>query len=149
MSGPRPQLDSQALIYHIDILLFALTSLLVLLRLPRFLARLWRFSEWTTGHWLSRKVLAEHPTRRVTFHESSSPDDLSTNDNHTLTMEKYAEAERVSKKGTPVKLCFTRPLDTWIVDFPFMHYGRLPVCADLSVGLQDEPVHGPRKIWVD
>ena len=115
MGGPRPQLDSQALVYHVDLFLFSLIAIIVLFRLPRFVARLWRFSEWSTGHRLGKKTLAEHPTRRVTFHESSPdgngpppPPDLSTNDNHTLTMEQYttAGAERVSEKGNPVQLAY-------------------------------------------
>ncbi|KAL0570998.1 hypothetical protein V5O48_010966 [Marasmius crinis-equi] len=109
-TGPLPQLNSQALIYRIDIFLLALIALLVLFRLPRFLARLWRISEWSTGYRLHSKTLAEHPTRRVTFHEESSPGnsqpELSTNDNHTLTMEQFPGAERVSEKGTPVEVVY-------------------------------------------
>ncbi|KAK1221084.1 hypothetical protein PQX77_016131 [Marasmius sp. AFHP31] len=105
MGETRPQLDSQALLCHIDIFLLALVVLLVLFRLPRFIARLWRFSEWSTGHRLRKKSVVEHFARRVTFHESSPEEkDLSTNDNHTMTVEQCTTAQRVSVKGIPVHL---------------------------------------------
>ncbi|KAL0065866.1 hypothetical protein AAF712_007170 [Marasmius tenuissimus] len=105
MGGSRPQFDSQTLICHIDIFLLALVVPLILYRLPRIIARLWRFSEWSTGHWLCKKSIVEHPTRRATLQESlPEGKDLSTNDDHTMTMEQCTTAERVSDKGTPVHL---------------------------------------------
>ncbi|KAJ6504187.1 hypothetical protein C8R47DRAFT_968696 [Mycena vitilis] len=40
------------LVYHTVIFLLALVALVVVLRIPRALARLWRVSEWTRGHLL-------------------------------------------------------------------------------------------------
>ncbi|KAJ6558682.1 hypothetical protein B0H10DRAFT_1846647 [Mycena sp. CBHHK59/15] len=44
--------DVEGLVYHTVIFLLALVALLVLLRIPRAFARLWRTSEWTQGHFL-------------------------------------------------------------------------------------------------
>ncbi len=53
----KPPPDSDLLLVeHVDIFIAALIGFLALLRLPRLLARLWKWSEWSEGHFLRFKA---------------------------------------------------------------------------------------------
>ncbi|KAK7039203.1 hypothetical protein VNI00_010108 [Paramarasmius palmivorus] len=102
-----PEVQSEMLIYHIDIFLVALIGILVVLRLPRIMARLWRFAEWSNGHFLrSEPLSSEHPHRRVGIDSTTSSNlthhDLSTDDNHTL-VGSLETIQKVSEKGLPIQ----------------------------------------------
>lgn len=49
-AGPGAPFDDGLLVYRVDVVLIALVAVLVLLKIPRAFARLWRVSEWTNGH---------------------------------------------------------------------------------------------------
>lgn len=55
------KLDVGVLVYHTVIVLLALVALVVILRIPRAFARLWRASEWTRGHLLGYQPYAGPP----------------------------------------------------------------------------------------
>ncbi|KAJ7901617.1 hypothetical protein B0H13DRAFT_765305 [Mycena leptocephala] len=55
------KLDVGVLVYHTVIVLLALVALVVILRIPRAFARLWRASEWTRGHLLGYEPYAGPP----------------------------------------------------------------------------------------
>ncbi|KAJ7100632.1 hypothetical protein B0H15DRAFT_456421 [Mycena belliarum] len=61
--GP-PRFDDEMFVAHIATVLIALAALVVVLRIPRAFARLYRVSEWTRGHflWYARPSA---PARRV------------------------------------------------------------------------------------
>lgn len=84
------------LVYHIDLFLIALFAAVVLLRIARPAARLWKISEWTNGHILFHTTLRRSATRRVEFNSEagSKHRDLATDDSH------WSSAQRVSEKGT-------------------------------------------------
>ena len=58
------------LVEHIDVLIAALIGFLALLQLPRALARIWKKSEWSQGHFLQYKP------RNDQVMEASSRDDV-------------------------------------------------------------------------
>lgn len=89
------------IVWSIDIILLSIIALLFLLRLPRFLARMYRFSEWTSGLILrNRPYHMRTNGRRVQFSMSNnvSMDDLATDDSHATYQEK-AFAQRISTTG--------------------------------------------------
>ncbi|KAJ4474404.1 hypothetical protein J3R30DRAFT_3707292 [Lentinula aciculospora] len=90
------------IVWDIDIILLSVIALLFLLRLPRFLARMYRFSEWTSGLILrNRPYHARTNGRRVQFsigNSNTSLDDFSTDDSHATYQEK-AFAQRISTTG--------------------------------------------------
>ncbi|KAJ3795005.1 hypothetical protein GGU11DRAFT_840764 [Lentinula aff. detonsa] len=88
--------DPAALVYHIDLFLIAIFAAVVLLRLPRLVARLWKISEWGTGHILYHTNLRRSATRRVDFNSEagSRHHDLATDDTH------WSSVQRVSEKGS-------------------------------------------------
>ncbi|KAJ3877964.1 hypothetical protein F5051DRAFT_352795 [Lentinula edodes] len=89
------------IVWSIDIILLSIIALLFLLRLPRFLARMYRFSEWTSGLILrNRPYHMRTNGRRVQFSMSNnvSMDDLATDDSHATYQEK-AFAQRISATG--------------------------------------------------
>ncbi|KAF9065852.1 hypothetical protein BDP27DRAFT_1331474, partial [Rhodocollybia butyracea] len=83
------------LVYHINLFLLAIFATVVLFRLPRFLARLWRFSEWSNGFILSHTNLRRSAGRRVEFNSQAGTHhrDLATDDSH------WSSAHRVNEKG--------------------------------------------------
>ncbi|KAF5392171.1 hypothetical protein D9757_001604 [Collybiopsis confluens] len=88
--------DAQSLIYHINLFILALFAVVVLVRLPRSAARLWKFSEWSSGNILYHTTLRRSATRRVQFNSEagSKHRDLATEDSH------WSSAHRVSEKAT-------------------------------------------------
>lgn len=55
-SHPPPSFDDFMLVEHIDIFIAALICFIALLRLPRGVARLWKRSEWSKGHFIAPRV---------------------------------------------------------------------------------------------
>ncbi|KAF8664121.1 hypothetical protein AX16_000811 [Volvariella volvacea WC 439] len=49
------EFEAGPLVFHVDVLILVLIGIVVLLRLPRGLARFWSRSEWTNGHFLGHK----------------------------------------------------------------------------------------------
>ncbi|KAJ6465134.1 hypothetical protein DFH09DRAFT_1278283 [Mycena vulgaris] len=72
---PGGRLDVGVLVYHTVIVLLALVALVVILRIPRALARLWRVSEWSRGHILGYTTPSA-PARRISY--TSDPNAYST-----------------------------------------------------------------------
>ncbi|KAK2464431.1 hypothetical protein APHAL10511_003579 [Amanita phalloides] len=50
---PTPPIDPRALVYYTDIFLASVIAFIIILRLPRGLARFWKTYEWCNGHFLS------------------------------------------------------------------------------------------------
>ncbi|KIK52631.1 hypothetical protein GYMLUDRAFT_963313 [Collybiopsis luxurians FD-317 M1] len=91
----KSTVDDESFLYHVNLFLIALFGVVVLFRLPRFTARLWKVSEWTNGHLLHHTNLRRSATRRVEFNSQagSRHRDLATDDSHWSTV------QRVSEKG--------------------------------------------------
>ncbi|KAE9402619.1 hypothetical protein BT96DRAFT_974233 [Gymnopus androsaceus JB14] len=97
-----------AIVLSIDVILLSLIALLFLLRLPRFLARLWRFSEWTSGLILQNRPYHKRTAgRRVQFSMTGNPSnvDLSSDESHTTYQEK-AFAQRISAPSAPAEAAY-------------------------------------------
>lgn len=115
--GGTSAVNPQTLVSNIDIFIAAVIALVILLRLPRGLARFWKTYEWCNGHFLgytrtrsrtaslSRRPSQSHPTR----HPSSSRRNRSpgqekgyapTDESHTL----YSHtAVRLNQKGQQIQ----------------------------------------------
>lgn len=81
---PTPPSDNDfLLVENIDILIVALIGFIALLRLPRGLARLWKRSEWSEGHFIrsgavNRQIpLSLNPSATSPIKESSSMEPMS------------------------------------------------------------------------
>lgn len=96
-----------AIVLSIDLILLSLIALLCLLRLPRFLARLWRFSEWTSGLILRNRPYTARRLQNSRIGDPSniSLDDLSSDESHTTYQDK-AFARRISASGEPAKATY-------------------------------------------
>ena len=115
--GGTSAVNPQTLVSNIDIFIASFIALIILLRLPRGLARFWKTYEWCNGHFLgytrtrsrtaslSRGPSQSHPTR----HPSSSRRNRSpgqekgyapTDESHTL----YSHtAMRLNQKGQQIQ----------------------------------------------
>ncbi|KAJ3740075.1 hypothetical protein DFH05DRAFT_1510178 [Lentinula detonsa] len=105
-AAPAGPSDFQ-IVWSIDIILLSVFALLFLLRLPRFLARMYRFSEWTSGLILrNRPYHMRASGRRVQFSVGNDANmnviDISTDDSHAMYQEK-AFAQRISATGAQVQ----------------------------------------------
>ncbi|KAK7028156.1 hypothetical protein VNI00_014971 [Paramarasmius palmivorus] len=105
--GGGGEVDSEMLMFNIDIVILSLLAVLVFLRLPRAIARLWKTSEWTRGHLLWYSRFPGNPSQRVVWgNDTGLPytgGDYTTDSSHTLH---GTELQRVSKKGTPIDVSY-------------------------------------------
>ncbi|ESK95201.1 putative iron reductase [Moniliophthora roreri MCA 2997] len=104
--GGGTQVDSELLMFHIDIMLLSLVAFLVLLRLPRALARFWNISEWTKGHFLWYKRFPTSPSRVLWRNNNGqlyTGGDHTTESSHTLHGQ---QLQRISDKGTPLPVSY-------------------------------------------
>ena len=113
-AGTSP-VDSQTLVYNIDIFIASAIALIILLRLPRGLARFWKTYEWCNGHFLgytrtrsrtaslSRGPSQSHPTRQPSSSRRAQGTEkgcATTDDSHTL----YSHtAIRMNRKGQRIQ----------------------------------------------
>ncbi|KIK63905.1 hypothetical protein GYMLUDRAFT_422562 [Collybiopsis luxurians FD-317 M1] len=106
-SGSAGPSDFQ-LVWGVDIFLLSLIALLFVTRTPRFLARLYSFSEWTSGLVLRNRSYFKRTSapRRVEFPVTQNSGmyevSLSSDESHTMYQEK-AFARRVGETGMPVQ----------------------------------------------
>ncbi|KIY52167.1 hypothetical protein FISHEDRAFT_35808 [Fistulina hepatica ATCC 64428] len=86
-AGGAAGVDSEALVFHVNVLLLSLLALLVVLRIPRAIARLSRTAEWASGN-MFRKAVLPPPVRVPQMNDSAYPDTRrdgeSSSDDHTL-----------------------------------------------------------------
>ncbi|KAJ3823188.1 ferric reductase like transmembrane component-domain-containing protein [Lentinula raphanica] len=103
-AGAAPAgLSDFQIVWDIDIILLSIIALLFLLRLPRFLARLYRFSEWTSGLVLRNRPYHTRTSasRRVQFSvgNNSSMNDLSTDESHVMYQDKMSAQRTPQVQG--------------------------------------------------
>ncbi|KAF8336099.1 hypothetical protein F5887DRAFT_988205, partial [Amanita rubescens] len=146
-----PSINSQILAYDLDIFLAAVIGLIVLLRLPRGLARFWKSYEWCNGHILgytrpsqraavSRRPSQSHPTRHpsASRNRGRSPGAekayAATDESHTLyshaAMRHNHKGQRIQPSYPPhvsSHPAFLRPL------IHFLKLSYLPGYSNLQI----------------
>jgi hypothetical protein len=93
----------EVLVYHTVIVLLALAALLVVLRIPRAFARLWRTSEWTRGHFLGYEPFTGPSFHGSFGHEPSNfgySKELGSDDSH-VTYDRSSKEVLISATGRP------------------------------------------------
>ncbi|KAJ6466919.1 hypothetical protein C8R45DRAFT_1219257 [Mycena sanguinolenta] len=97
--------DVSAFVYHVNIFILALAAAVILCKLPRALARLWRTAEWTNGHFFHRVA---HPTplpKVVMLSRGESSKKQQSDISHT-TFSHVKHARRVDARGVPVRVSY-------------------------------------------
>ena len=106
-TGPtsKPRVDSLTLVFHADLLLFAILGCFVLFRLPRALARLSRAMAWSHGHIL-HSVRRRRLKRSRRFEEHSMGGipseggmDFASDDSHSLYTREYVARRQRQKRA--------------------------------------------------
>ncbi|KAF8628831.1 hypothetical protein AX17_005892 [Amanita inopinata Kibby_2008] len=119
-----PGVDIGALVYHLNLFIISLVAFVVLLRLPRGLARFWKLSEWCSGHLLryipytERRALTQLPRQARVVREPSGKRGTrppvsrshtmekgyaSTDESHTLYTHANNAVRRLDSKGQPIR----------------------------------------------
>ncbi|KAJ7220513.1 hypothetical protein GGX14DRAFT_431088 [Mycena pura] len=105
-AASAPTVDADAFVYHVNIFILALAATIWLYWLPRALARFWRYSEWSTGHFLHHTrpqplpaVVMSSRGAHLTTKELDS--ELS---HHTFSHARHAR--RVTAKGAPIRVTY-------------------------------------------
>jgi ferric-chelate reductase len=98
---------AERFVFHVNLFILALFALLVIPRIPRMLAGLWRISEWCNGH-----ILLDRPNRRPTVsrsyqnsHRHPDPGGISTDDSHTLFSHSN-QPQRIDDNGKPLAVAY-------------------------------------------
>ncbi|KAJ7054076.1 hypothetical protein C8F01DRAFT_1163814 [Mycena amicta] len=98
--------DAHTFVYHVDIFLLALAATVLLYRLPRALARFWRLSEWTNGHFFQYKRPRAPPSVVMTSRGNYlTTKELDSELSHT-TFSHVRHARRVNAKGGPIHVAY-------------------------------------------
>ncbi|KAJ7705370.1 hypothetical protein B0H17DRAFT_1193059 [Mycena rosella] len=106
-SAPASTTDASAFVLHVNYFILALAATFWLCRLPRALARLWQFSEWTTGHIL-RHVPRPPPAPTVVMSSRGAylaTKELDSEVSHTAAS-RARHARRVDAKGAPIHVSY-------------------------------------------
>ncbi|CAK5274228.1 unnamed protein product [Mycena citricolor] len=96
--------NASGFVYHVDIFLMAVAATVLLYRLPRAAARFWRYSEWSTGHWLH--YVQPKPSPKVVMSSRGaivSPKELDSELSHSAVM-RSRHARRVDADGAPIRV---------------------------------------------
>ncbi|KAF5337828.1 hypothetical protein D9758_015706 [Tetrapyrgos nigripes] len=103
-SAPAKPLSALTIVYYTDLALIALFLFIVLLRLPRALARLWSISEFTNGQLLHHLHLRRSHRRRLARFNSElgvNHRDLSTDDSHVNYGSYQWHTQRIDDRENP------------------------------------------------
>jgi ferric-chelate reductase len=104
-----PQVDDLSLVFHLNLVIFALFGLFSILTLPRFFTRFSRGSEWTTGLFLysrprsstpKSKYVVSVPLESVSHKATFSGSD----DSHTLNSHTHLIRRAADEKGRKLSL---------------------------------------------
>ncbi|KAJ7088592.1 hypothetical protein C8R44DRAFT_819088 [Mycena epipterygia] len=124
--------DASAFVYHINIFILALAATVWIWRLPRALARLWRSSEWTTGH-LLRHIARPPPAPTVVMSSRGAyltTKELDSELSHT-TFSHVKHARRVNSKGAPIRVSYPPHVAT---SMPLLRPLAAPLSTRISPG---------------
>lgn len=130
------------LLEHIDILIAALIGFLVLLQLPRALARLWKKSEWSQGHFLQYKPrsvqMLQSSSRDAPIKESYSSDATTSgaqvlyNSDHPQPLRSEDAQQHTYPPHVPTYPAFLRPLAEFFRHSVVPGYSNLQVTIMLA-----------------
>ncbi|KAF7369057.1 Iron reductase [Mycena venus] len=124
--------DVAAFVYHINIFILALAATVLLYRLPRAVARLWNYSEWSNGHFFHR-VARPPPAPKVVMLSrgmSSRTKELQSDISHT-TFSHTKFARRVDHRGAPIRVSYPPHVATCM---PLLRPLAAPLSTRISPG---------------
>ncbi|KAJ7768301.1 hypothetical protein B0H16DRAFT_1716319 [Mycena metata] len=99
--------DVPAFVYHVNIFILALVAAFWICTLPRAVARLWRYSEWSTGH-IFRYVARPTPNPTVVMSSRGAhpaTKELSSDISH-MTFSQVKHAKRIDSRGVPIRVLY-------------------------------------------
>ncbi|KAJ6551429.1 hypothetical protein B0H19DRAFT_1211163 [Mycena capillaripes] len=122
--------DVAAFVYHINIFILALAATVLLYRLPRALARFWRYSEWSNGHFFRHVARPRSPPRVVVSSRGAYINkELDSELSHTTSHVRHAR--RVNSKGAPIRVSYPPHVATVM---PLLRPLAAPLSARFSPG---------------
>lgn len=130
-SSSSAQFNAGLFVYHVDIFVLALFALVVFARLPRGIARLWRISEWTNGHFFRyTEDLPPAPSAVILTSRGDykTPKELASDDSHYSHMK---HARRVNSKGSTVSVVYPPHIASCM---PFLRPVMKPLRSRISPG---------------
>ncbi|KAF8201138.1 hypothetical protein K438DRAFT_1671354 [Mycena galopus ATCC 62051] len=103
----QPTVDVSAFVFHVNIFILALAAAVLLYRLPRALARFWRVSEWSNGHFFHRIARLPPPPKVVMLSRgmSSKSKKLQSDISHA-TSSHAKHVQRVDHRGVPIHVSY-------------------------------------------
>lgn len=103
LNSPR----AEALVFHATLFLLAVIALVAGFRLPRALARFWKASEWSSGHFLRSGSYRRSSSTFVQSYPDAypPPKEAASDESHTLYSH-AKHAERLNSKGMPLILSY-------------------------------------------
>ncbi|KAF7377661.1 Iron reductase [Mycena sanguinolenta] len=97
--------DVSAFVYHVNIFILALAAAVLLYRLPRALARFWRATEWTNGHFFHRIARPTPLPKVMMLSRGASSKKQQSDISHTdFSHAKFAR--RIDASGVPVRVSY-------------------------------------------
>jgi len=142
VGGIPHNIDDASIVYHTNLLIFALIAIFVLIKLPRAFALFGTSSEWLNGHFL--RYVPYKPSRRLVqaVHSAYPPPtkedyiDSSSDENHTLySSANVHHVQRLTEKGAPVVIHYPPHITSCIKPLrPLLTPLRARILPGFSVG---------------